>query len=76
MHAIHCSQGKNQYRAEGTIHIGGWCQPDNDGIQIEAKPYVDPSTYANVLSWTHHQGNVIQYGEHNHMETKEKEKKR
>lgn len=25
VHATHCSQGKNEYRAAGTIYTGGWC---------------------------------------------------
>ena len=25
VHATHCSQGKNEYRAAGAIYTGGWC---------------------------------------------------
>ena len=60
VHATHCSQGKNEYRAARTIHIGGWRQPDNDGVQIETEPNLDAAAYANLIREcrTHHQGNV------------------
>ena len=59
VHATHCSQGKNEYRAARAIHIGGRGQPDNDGVQIEAEPYLHVAAYPYLIREcrTHHQGN-------------------
>lgn len=59
VHATHCSQGKNEYRAARAIHIGGRGQPDNDGVQIEAEPYLHIAAYPYLIREcrTYHQGN-------------------